>query len=70
MESTMKITIVTIMTALFVTPSLADNKVIQGCEVKDMGGYFNKVNPTCVFSNESFNTNEPKIQKPKSEEPE
>lgn len=34
----------------FAVPALADTKVVQGCEVTDMGGYSNKVDPTCQFN--------------------
>lgn len=27
-----------------------DVKTVQGCEIVDMGGYSNKVDPTCVFN--------------------
>lgn len=30
----------------------APAKVIQGCEVVDMGGYFNKADPTCQFTHQ------------------
>ncbi len=30
-----------------------DVKTVQGCEIVDMGGYSNKVDPTCVFTDEA-----------------
>lgn len=36
--------------AIFAVPALADTRIVQGCEVVDMGGYSNKVDPTCQFS--------------------
>lgn len=40
-----------LMTA-FAVPALADGQTVLGCAVVDMGGYLNKADPTCVFSNE------------------
>ena len=36
----------------FAVPALADGETVLGCEVVDKGGYLNKADPTCVFSNE------------------
>lgn len=40
------------MLATFAVPALADTKTMLGCEVVDKGGYLNKTDPTCVFTNE------------------
>ncbi len=46
----------TILTAALIGavafPTLTMAKTVLGCEVFDNGGVLNKVDPTCVFSNE------------------
>lgn len=51
----MKLTLTIISAALLATPMFSatgDVSVVQGCEIVDMGGYSNKVDPTCSFNKE------------------
>ncbi len=34
--------------ALSATTATAETKTVNGCEVKDMGGYYNFVDPYCI----------------------
>ncbi len=46
----MKLTLATLALVAFANvPAFADG-VVNGCAVKDMGGYSNKVDPTCEFT--------------------
>lgn len=47
----MRLIIAALLTAT-AFPAMADTATVLGCEVIDMGGYLNKADPTCVFSNE------------------
>ena len=44
----MKTTLTTL--AILFAAGTAHATTIQGCDVVDMGGYLNKADPTCVFS--------------------
>lgn len=50
------IAIAAAMTGAFLTiPAFATTggtAIVQGCEVRDMGGYLNKVDPTCTFDHQ------------------
>lgn len=45
------ITIIAALSGAFLAAA-ANADTVQGCEVKDMGGYLNKVDATCVFNHQ------------------